>query len=169
VATEGAYTAEYMLASLQGGGTFKVKIGDFESDTLTALKTNSALTTKAVSTVMNLAAGEQIMRFTSLSQPSFNIDQFKFSAVALPTGLQSIDKTGFTLYQDQEMDLNYSWKNGGQIQWIRLYSISGALVYARNYPEESGKISVIGIPEGIYLFQALTEKGRMNMKIPLKR
>ena len=79
VANEGAYNADFILASLQGGGTFKVKIGEVESDTLTALNTNSALNTKAVSTVMNLAAGVQIMRFTILTQPAFNIDQFKFS------------------------------------------------------------------------------------------
>ncbi len=67
VANEGDYKADFLLASLQGGGTFKVKIGDVESEILTAPKSNSALTTKAVSTVMNLAAGVQIMRFTILT------------------------------------------------------------------------------------------------------
>ena len=38
VANEGAYNADFLLASLQGGGTFKVKIGEVESDTLTALE-----------------------------------------------------------------------------------------------------------------------------------
>jgi aryl-phospho-beta-D-glucosidase BglC (GH1 family) len=169
VASEGAYNADFMLASLQGGGTFKVKIGEVESDTLTALNTKSALNTQAVSTVMNLAAGVQIMRFTVLTQPAFNIDQFTFSAVAVPTGVKSIEKLPIAVYRDQNREINYSLNNDYFIQWIHLYSMSGSLVYAINNPENTGKISTKEIPEGIYLFQASTDKGRFSIKIPLSR
>ena len=47
--------------------------------------------------------------------------------------------------------------------------MSGSLVYAINNPENTGKISTKEIPEGIYLFQAFTDKGRFSMKIPLPR
>jgi len=169
VANEGAWNADFMLASLQGGGTFKVKIGEVESDTLTALNTNSALITKAVSTVMNLPAGVQIMRFTVLTQPAFNIDQFKFSAVAEPTGIQSIDKIPFTVFQDQNREIYYSLKGDYSIQWIHLYNVSGALVYIINNPENTGTLSTKEIPDGIYLFQSFTGKGKFSMKIPLSR
>jgi aryl-phospho-beta-D-glucosidase BglC (GH1 family) len=169
VANEGAYNADFILASLQGGGTFKVKIGEVESDTLTAPNTNSALNTKAVSAIMNLAAGVQIMRFTVLTQPSFNIDQFKFSAVAVPTYLESTEKMRFTVFRDQNREINYSLNNDYSIQCIHLYSMSGSLVYAINNPENTGIISTKEIPEGIYLFQAFTDKGRFSAKIPLSR
>jgi len=169
VANEGAYNADFILASLMGGGTFKVKIGEVESDTLIALKTNSALNTKPVTTVMNLAAGVQIMRFTILSQPMFNIDQFKFSPVAVPTGIHSSENSVLSLFQDQNNDINYSLNSDYSIQWVHIYSMSGSLVYAINRPEKTGKIPAKEIPEGIYLFQAFTEKGKINAKIPLSR
>lgn len=167
VENEGTYKADFMIASLQGGGTFKVKIGEVESDTLTALNTNSALNTKAVSTVMTLAAGVQIMRFTVLAQPAFNIDQFKFSAMAGPTGIQSIEGIPFTVFQDQHHEINYSLNGDYSIQWIHLYNVSGTLVYTINNPENTGTLATSDIPEGIYLFQAFTGKGKFSIKIPL--
>jgi hypothetical protein len=47
--------------------------------------------------------------------------------------------------------------------------MSGSLVYAINNPENTGIISTKEIPEGIYLFQAFTDKGRFSAKIPLSR
>jgi hypothetical protein len=169
VESEGAYNADFMIASLLGGGRFKVKIGEVESDTLTALNTNSALNTKAVSARMNLAAGIQIMRFTVLTQPAFNIDQFRFTAAEMPTDIESVEKISFTLFQDLNQDLNYTMNTRCSLQWIQLYSMSGSLVYAIRNPENTGKISTKEIPEGIYLFQAYTDKGRFSMKIPLTR
>ncbi len=169
VATAGNYNAEFMLASLQGGGTFKVKIGDVESDTLTAPNTKSALNTKAVSAVMNLSAGVQIMRFTSLTQPAFNIDQFIFTAPSLPSDIPSVDKLSFTVFRDQNGEINYSLKSDCSLLWIRLYSINGSIVYASINPGNEGKISTREIPEGIYLFQAFTDKGRFSTKIPVSR
>jgi aryl-phospho-beta-D-glucosidase BglC (GH1 family) len=169
VESEGAYNADFMIASLLGGGKFKVKIGEVESDTLTALNTNSALNTKAVSARMNLAAGIQIMRFTVLAQPAFNIDQFRFTAAEMPADIESVEKISFTLFQDQNQELNYTMNSRCSLQWIQLYSMSGSLVYAIKNPENTGKISTKEIPEGIYLFQAYTDKGRFSMKIPLTR
>ena len=169
VANEGAYNADFILASLQGGGTFKVRIGDVESDTLTALKTNSALTTKAVSTVMNLAAGVQIMRFTVLTPPAFNIDQFKFSPVGVPSGIPTGENTVFKLFQDQNHDICYSLDGDHSIQWIHLYTMGGTLVYAVKNPEKEGIIPAKDVPDGIYLFRALTEKEGFSIKIPLGR
>lgn len=169
VANEGAFNADFILASLQGGGTFKVKIGEVESDTLTALNTNSALNTKAVSTVMNLAAGVQIMRFTVLTQPAFNIDQFKFSPVAVPTDIKSIKKSAFTVFQDQNREINYSLNSDYSIQWLQLYTMTGTLVYAVKNPDKAGIIPAKGIPDGIYLFRALTEKEGFSIKITLGR
>ena len=169
VANEGAYNADFILASLQGGGTFKVKIGEVESDTLTALNTSSALNTKAVSAIMNLAAGVQVMRFTVLTLPAFNIDQFIFSPVAVPTNINSTEKIPFTVFQDQNREIKYSLNSDYSIQWINLYSMSGSLVYAIRNPENKGTISIKEIPEGIYLLQAFTEKGRFSAKIPLLR
>jgi hypothetical protein len=169
VAEDGAFKADFMLASLQGGGTFRVKIGEAESDILTAPNTNSALYTKAVSTVMNLAAGVQIMRFTVLTQPAFNIDQFKFSSVSVPTDIQSVDRIPFIIFQDQNHDIIYSLNGNYSIHRIHLYNISGSLVYTKNNPDNTGIIPVKEIPEGICLFLAFTEKGRFSMKIPVAR
>jgi hypothetical protein len=118
---------------------------------------------------MNLAAGVQIMRFTVLSQPAFNIDQFIFSPVAVPTVVKTVDRMQFMVYQDQNREINYSVNPGCSILWIHLFSMSGSLVYAINNPENTGKISTKEIPYGIYLFQSFTDKGRFSMKIPLRR
>jgi hypothetical protein len=169
VANEGAYNADFYLASSQGGGTFKVKFGEVESEELTAPNTKSALNTKSVSALMNLAAGVQIMRFTILTLPAFNIDQFIFSIPEVPTGINSPGMIPFSVFRDQNRDVNYSSYEENSIQWIHLYSMSGILVYAVNNPEKTGKISTEEFPEGIYLFQALTPKGRFSVKIPLPR
>jgi aryl-phospho-beta-D-glucosidase BglC (GH1 family) len=173
VENDGIYNADFYLACIQGGGTFKVRVGNVETPVLTALSSNSWLTTKPVSTTMDLAAGEQIMRFTVLGQPLFNIDKFIFTAASAPTGTTDLENESFTLFQNKQHDIIYQFHPDYDVSWIHVYTMTGKLVYAVNHPETSGKISAEGIPRGIYLFQAMTDHGpyygKIHISSPVER
>src|SRR4030042_5428167 len=87
VESDGEYIMNAYLASLEGGGTFQLKIGEVESDILIAPNTSSWLNTQSVSATMNLIAGEQIMRFSIIGQPLFNM---KISTSGMPSGIYII-------------------------------------------------------------------------------
>ena len=160
------YKIEIFLASFEGGGTFKLKIGEAESDTLIAPGSVSWLLTESVSTTMNLAAGEQIMRFTVLSKPLFNIDKLVFTLSTSATKILNAPNTSFTVFQDQNRELVIDI-NEASVKWIRVYNITGALIHTIDHREKYSRVSTSGMPGGIYFIQAHTEDRLDTRKIIL--
>ena len=76
VATPRVYTITTNLASMNGGATFKFSADDAFSPEITVPATNSWQTLTSVSTTMPILAGEQILRFSVISQGDFNVDSF---------------------------------------------------------------------------------------------
>jgi len=164
VSSDGEYIMNAYLASLLGGGKFQIKIGEVESDTLIAPITYSALNTKSVSAIMNLTAGEQIMRFTVIEDPSYNIDKIIFES---PNSLEypEPDNFFFTVYQNQSRELVFNFNNNNPARLVQVYDITGSLILSITDPDKDLKISAFGKQTGIYFIQALTDKQKFCKKI----
>jgi hypothetical protein len=160
----GEYKMNTWLASLEGGGKFQIKIGEVKSDTLTAPVTYSALNTASVSAIMNLNAGEQIMRFTVISLPLFNIDKIVFES---PEAIEvnKAEDLSFTVFQNQDRELVFISDSKLPIHLLQIYNITGSLILAITDPEAELKISTSGLPAGIYFIQAVTDKQKISRKI----
>jgi aryl-phospho-beta-D-glucosidase BglC (GH1 family) len=165
---DGEYDIDISLASLEGGGTFKLKIGDVESDTLTAPTSYSWLDTKIASTVMNLTAGEQIMRFTVIANPMFNIDKLVFKLEPVKADFPASQNMSFTVFQNQNRELVIDSHDNTSIKLIRMYSITGSLIYSKNDHGNNASIETSGIPSGTYIIQALTRERVYTRKVILK-
>src|SRR4030042_3250972 len=164
VKSDGEYIMNAYLASLEGGGTFQLKIGEVESDILTAPNTSSWLNTQSVSATMNLIAGEKIMRFSVIGQPLFNIDKIVFESpntVEIPES----DNFSFKVFLDQNREIIFIFSNNSSIRSVQIYDITGSLIRALTNPEINMKISTSGMPSGIYIIHALTDNQKFTRKI----
>jgi len=164
VSHSGEYIINIMLASLEGGGKFQVKIGEVESDTLIAPVTYSALNTASVSTIMNLNAGEQIMRFTVISLPLFNIDKIVFESPEA-VEVKKVENLSFTIFQNQDRELVLISDTKSPIHLIQIYNITGSMIYSLTDPETELKISTSVMSPGIYIIRAETARQMFCKKI----
>ncbi len=163
VEQDGEYTVNTMVASQEDGGKFRLKIGGVESDTLTVANSGGWNVTNAVSTTLNLTAGEQIMRFTVISQPQFHIDKFEFKiqqqedTTTIFVPVHEVPR--MSLYQSQDQELVIRLDNCPDIKKIEVYNITGTMVYTSKMPENEMHISVTGLPAGLYVVRAVTGNG----------
>lgn len=166
VADSGEYTVDVHLAAVQGGGKFSLKIGDIESDTLYAATSYSWLDTKNTSFTMNLKEGEQIMRFTVLEKPLFNIDKLTFRLVT--SGTAPLESAGgsLTLYQNQNREIIVHLKAERTLQTVWMYDLKGTLIYSPS--GSSSIIPAMDIPAGIYIIRAVGGDRVYSSKILLK-
>jgi hypothetical protein len=167
VEEEGTYAIDFHLAAIQGGGTFSIGIGGAESGTLSAPNSNSWLTTNSVGTTMELTAGEQLLRFTVIAQPLFNIDKFDFTLVGTPTRILSVKDIPFLVYLTQNREILVDLQCDDAISQIQVYDMAGSLIRSIPKPEKKSAISAQDIPGGIYIIQALTENEKYTAKIIL--
>jgi hypothetical protein len=105
------------------------------------------------------------MRFTVISEPLFNIDKINFTLIAGPENISTIQEQPFTVYQNQNRELVINFNMDISVKWIHIYNMTGSLIYSIQYPERNTRISSAGIPDGIYLLQALTNNGKYSSKI----
>jgi aryl-phospho-beta-D-glucosidase BglC (GH1 family) len=167
VESDGLYLIDVYLASLQGGGTFQITVGDIQSEIMTAPNTNSALNTQTVSTTMNLTTGEQIMRFTVIDDPLFNIDKIDFGLFIDAVDVTESDNP-FVIYQNHVNELIMNYDNSFTIHDICFYNMTGSLVYSKVNPGNILKIPLSGISSGIYIVKVSTDKQLFSSKIFIK-
>ncbi|MGF7138192.1 cellulase family glycosylhydrolase [Roseimarinus sediminis] len=78
-----SYKVEVFTTSLQGGGSYRIKVGDVESESVTVPTSSSWISTSVSEFLMELNAGEQILRFSiENADHRFNIDRFSFTRLA---------------------------------------------------------------------------------------
>jgi aryl-phospho-beta-D-glucosidase BglC (GH1 family) len=165
IQNEGEHQVDIYLASLQGGGTFKLKIGEAESPVLTAPITSSWLTTKAVSDTMNLAAGEQFMRFSVIDQPLFNIDKFVFTFKEETSNAPIIKENPIKIFLNYNRELIIEQEQDNAIRLIQVFDISGIPILSVDDPGEKCVLSVREMSAGIYVIRILTDHGLLYRKI----
>lgn len=167
VEEEAEYTASFHIATLVAGGTFSVTIGEIESGILSTQNSFSYLETKAVSTTMNLLAGEQILRFTVIDNPKFNIDKFEFVKNSTDNINNIIANMEFKIYQDQNKNIVIDYEHFSEIKKIQIYNSLGKLIYLNNNPANNPIINLPDLEEGIYILKALSDGKMLSRKLKL--
>ena len=115
---------------------------------------------------MNLKEGEQIMRFTVLEKPLFNIDKLTFRLVT--SGTAPLESAGgsLTLYQNQNREIIVHLKAERTLQTVWMYDLKGTLIYSPS--GSSSIIPAMDIPAGIYIIRAVGGDRVYSSKILLK-
>lgn len=164
VTAEGWYDITFNIASLMGGGTFQLTADTVVSEIIVAPNSSSALYTKPVTTRMYLYAGEQIIRFTVLSNPGFNFDNVQFELVTGIGQFNRNSKKSFQIYQNSDKKLIIKQVENKPIERINLYTITGKLISVK-YPSGSEiNIQTNHLPKGIYIINLVSEGKKETYK-----
>jgi hypothetical protein len=164
VEQEADYRIDNYLSAVQTGGTFKISVGNTESGILTAESSDSWLKTKSVSTSMHLTAGEQILKFSIVSLPIFNIDKMEFNVV---TSVQNIknDNLFFSILQKPGREVTAVIADEFTVNFLQVYNSSGLLIQTIQQPAHYQNINTSRMPSGIYLINAIGKDQKFSRKI----
>ena len=166
VEKDAMYNIDVYLGSVQSGGTFKIKIGDSESGTMTVINSDNWMKTLPVSTTMNLASGVQIMRFSILAEPLFTIDKYIFSLATFNNNIGA-DKQPFRVFQNADHQLAVSTSDDITLTDIRIYNASGTLIQSIQQPQQYIIINTSKMPAGLYIINANSNNFKYSEKIIL--
>jgi hypothetical protein len=161
VAQQGPYKIDFYVGAREKGGTFRVRIDTADSKTMIAPSTGSSLTTAVISDTVNLAAGQQIMRFSIINDPYFSIDKMVFTFLTTPTDIENIEYKPFRITRGTNHEIEIQILESG-IRNIQLFDITGKLVYSINNPKQYQ--SVRNLPEGAYIIQATSASKKYTVK-----
>jgi len=164
VSEKGLYEITAAVASFEGGGTFKIRIGQVESDIISAPTTVSWLNTKNATFTMNLAAGVQIMRITFIDKPLFNMDYLEVKKIIPDAVYPDLRNDEFTVRQTNQ-ELIVSSTLDLPVERLKLFSISGAEIKIPNNSGTNFRISTQGIHHGIYAVQIISGNQKFSKKI----
>lgn len=148
----GEYTITTHVASMDGGGRFRLKIGSKYSRTLTVPKTSSWQKNTTVETTMRLTAGETIMRIQINDAKPFNIDKFVFELKG-ETGVaknETIVPSGIKLYPNPVVDDVHIAPGNSGITKIQVFNVLGQQVRSIKVGQQNVKISLRDLPAGSY-------------------
>ena len=164
VAEKGQYDITIPISNLVGGGTFKIKIGNVESDVLKAPAVGSYLKNKPLLLSMNLEAGIQIMRISFIDKPNFYFDYLDFVKSGT-SGISSQNITdSFNAYQ-QDLELLVNINNNAHFESVKIYNILGTLVKTAALTSNVYKTSTNGMRPGVYIIQLVNQNQRISKKI----
>lgn len=169
VLTEGWYNVSAHIATYTGGGKFKIDVDTVSSGPVTVKGSNSPLNTLPNNTKMYLYPGKQIMRFTILESPSYNIDKLEFELVTHTPMIENYRKYGFNLYRNGSNELVIAQKSGTELIQIKIFNVNGRLIQTIRKPDPVEKIPFILWPTGLYIVAGYSEKGIYSEKIVIEQ
>jgi hypothetical protein len=165
ILTEGWYNVSAHIATYNGGGKFQIDVDTISSGPITVKASNSPLNTLPNSTKMYLYSGKQIMRFTILETPSFNIDKIEFELATNTMPLISQQTLGFTVYQNKTKALVIQQKPGTELHQLSVYNLNGKLIKSILKPKISEKISGDEFIPGLYIVRGISKRKQFSEKI----
>lgn len=168
VKTEGWYTVTSQLAALIGGGTFQISVDTVVTEILAAPSCFSWLNTLPVTTNMYLKSGVQVMRFTILDGPNFNIDKFEFDLATATNTIQDNKQDPFFAFQNKTGEIIIRKRQNKQIQKYNIYNLSGTLIQSIAYPEPLTSVPLYKTPSGIYIIQSISNHQKHSQKVFVK-
>lgn len=165
ISQKGLYTFKVNCAAFEGGGTFRIKCGEAESEIIAAPTSYSWLNTKSVSFTMNLESGPQILRVTILSKPLFNLDNIEITRNIPSSSRMSEDQIQLSFFQSgNDFRVRFKAENA---TGLKLFSISGTEIRSVQNPSSDYTFSRQGLHPGIYIVQLITQNQRISKKITI--
>jgi aryl-phospho-beta-D-glucosidase BglC (GH1 family) len=165
IAEEADYLTEIHLAAIQSGGWFVLKIGDVTSDTLESISSGSWLTTSAVTTVLHLTPGIQIMRFSVIGEPLFNFDKIVFSIPEATKTWATDARIIVNTSPSRQLAIRVDGITGTSS--IRILDIRGRVIlHEMEYSPGERYITDPLLP-GFYIIQASTDQGALSRKVAI--
>ncbi len=98
VQQSGPYTVTTSVASLDGGGRMSLQFGDGHIRSVRAPTTGSWTSFEEVTSEFDLAAGQQVMRFTIQIANPFNVDRFSIAPTGTSNSTDAPVAGGFSVY-----------------------------------------------------------------------
>jgi hypothetical protein len=164
VKSEGLYTVTSHLATVYNGGKFQISVDSVHSEIITVSSTQSNLNTKPFSTEMYLRPGKQIMRFTVVANPLFNIDKIVFDLKTSARTVENGYEIPFTLTQTRGK-ITVTQKPNQKPENISLYSVTGSLIKVIKNPGNQTVIPTGDLPAGVYIIQVSSASKRFSEKV----
>ena len=164
---KGLYDITATTAAFESGGTFKIKIGQAESEIITVPTTNSWVNTKSVSFSMNLEAGIQIMRLSFLEKPLFNIDYLEFIKNISTTAKKNLGNDQIFIRQTKQELIIVSMINH-PVEKLTIFSVSGAEIKTLISPGANFRVSTQSLHSGIYIVQAISGNQKFSQKFVIQ-
>jgi hypothetical protein len=145
----GTYDLLVPVASLEGGGRFRIWIGSARTSYLEAPRTNSWQGTRDVHERVELEAGEQVMKVQIYSEPAFNLDKFVFTNI---TSERDTEVGGLALYPNPAADrlVIDAGRDVGEGR-LRVFSTEGRLVREQLVEGRKAELGLAGLARGLYL------------------
>jgi len=166
VEQEGEYDLDVWLAALQGGGRFRIDVGEVRSDTLEAISSGSWLNTTKVHTRMILNEGQQIMRFSVISEPLYHIDKYEFRLNTAGDEPFAVGEKRISVEGDVNGDLLITLPQTALTSRIGVYDMSGSRVMIVHAgPGRVIRLKTAGMSPGIYIIRASDGRYYDSVKI----
>jgi len=161
----GEYLVEVSCATLISGGRYLISIGDQLADTMEVVASGSWLETCNTSFLLELAEGEQIMRFSIIDQPQFNIDKFTFSPNTTEISTENLPDSRLILFQEAGGDLIIKTSRASILNHVQVYDLRGSMIAVSKNHSSSHRIAGHRLNAGVYLVRAFEEKQFHTKKI----
>jgi aryl-phospho-beta-D-glucosidase BglC (GH1 family) len=165
VLTEGWYNVSAQIATYNGGGKFQIDVDTISSGPVTVKASNSPLNTLPHTLKMYLYTGSQIMRFTILEGPSFNVDKYVFEPATGTAETKVQQDPGFILYQNHSKELVIRQKPGTELERLYIFVFNGSLVKIINKPKTTEKIPGSRLPSGLLIIRGDSKNKNYTGKI----
>lgn len=169
VPTAGTYTISYRVASSPGGGQLILRSGATNLATTNIAATGGWQVWTTLTTTATLSAGQQTLRLYAQTG-GFNINWFELYAGLKSAGneesLASEENSQISVFPNPVMsELNLV--SVRSIKNLKIYNITGALVYSEELGENSGEVTVdVSVLEpGIYILKAENEDSALIQRI----
>jgi len=161
----GDYQMDVYCSALTTGGKFLISIGEMASDTLEVQASGSWFETSKTSLQLDLAEGEQILRFTVIEQPMFNIDKFEFSMDATGISPEIQNASRLILFQEASGDLLIKTTRTSLLNYVQAYDLMGHLHAVSKDPSNIQRIPAHQLKAGIYVVRAYEDQMIHTKKI----
>lgn len=168
VANDGEYLIVVWVASMNGSGLLRMEFGNYASQIFSIPQTNSLTSRKFVYAVLDLKAGEQIVRLTLANggvNRTYNLDKIDVSIFTgeYPVSSTSIEEAGNIIYPNPTKGVvQIELENQSQVELyygsnrIDVFSAESTLSY-----------SLHEYPSGLYIFK-IVDSGGVKIKKVIK-
>ncbi|SHE33019.1 Aryl-phospho-beta-D-glucosidase BglC, GH1 family [Mariniphaga anaerophila] len=168
VLAEGWYNVTAHISTYYGGGQFQIEVDTVSSGPVRVKASNSPLNTLPNSTKMYLYPGNQIMRFTVLESPLFNIDKFEFELLTNTSNLQNNRDYGFVVFQNSARELVIKQTSSVKSEQLEIFNQCGSLTHKIPNPESMENIPRPQLSPGLHIVRGFSERGYCVHKIVIR-